>query len=121
MAKSYIFLLIRSIQWMPKEHLQWNPGIHWMDLISRKIFDCARTMVEAAGGQFLLAILLMEDHMKNDPVPEEKLRQAGFDIINAAPPDPFDEITFLPHDPHPNPVANKFYAEVIGHNLEAIL
>lgn len=106
---------------VPKEHLQWNPGSYWMDMISGVIFDQARALVKTSGGQFLLAILLQEDHMKNDPVPEEKFRRTGFDIINAAPSGPYEEITFLPHDPHPNQASNRHYADVIGDKLETVL
>jgi hypothetical protein len=86
---------------------------YYLDLIAASIFERAGQIVKRSGGHFFVTTL----RGKIWPIPSRRLEDAGIPILNAS--IEGREYTCLPDDPHPNALANHFYAQRIRDYLVA--
>ncbi|WP_143515421.1 hypothetical protein [Pseudooctadecabacter jejudonensis] len=98
--------------------------------ISCRVFEEARALTEAAGAKFVVAVLRSGDSIEAKEVDKtppmetmfvKQLLERGFDVVDADPNKPFEDISFYPTDIHPNSSANKHFAAVIGEKLDTML
>jgi hypothetical protein len=88
------------------------PDPYYLGLVCFRLFERANAIVTGYGGHFFVTTL----NGRFSAALAERLADSGIPVVDASLSG--EEYTCLPDDPHPNPLANRFYSDRIRHYLK---